>query len=106
MDSPKHLKTEEVKSQLKKLIKQILQESLEAELEEFLDYPKYKRTNSANSRNGYNHKELRTESGQLKLKVPRDRNSEFEPRVVKKRQSVLEDLQDKIILYGYQSTEK
>jgi putative transposase len=97
MDSPKHLKTEEVKFQIKKLIKQTLQEALEAELEEFLGYPKHKRTNSTNSRNGYNQKGVRTESGEIDIKVPRDRDSEFEPRVVKKRQSVLEDLQDKII---------
>jgi transposase-like protein len=97
MDSPKHLKTEEVKSQIKKLIKQTLGEALEAELEEFLGYPKHKRTSSANSRNGYNQKEVRTESGEVEIKVPRDRKSEFEPKVVKKRQTVLEDLQDKII---------
>lgn len=97
MDSPKHLKTEEVKSQIKKLIKQTLGEALEAELEEFLGYPKHKRTDSINSRNGYTQKEVRTESGEVEIKVPRDRKSEFEPRVVKKRQTVLEDLQDKII---------
>jgi transposase-like protein len=33
----------------------------------------------------------------VEIKVLRDRKSEFEPRVVKKRQTVLEDLQDKII---------
>ncbi len=97
MDSPKHLKTEEVKSQIKKLIKQTLGEALEAELEEFLGYPKHKRTSSANSRNGYSQKGVRTESGEVEIKVPRDRRSEFEPRVVKKRQTVLEDLQDKVI---------
>lgn len=97
MDSPKHLKTEEVKSQLKKLIKQTLQEALEAELEEFLGYPKYKRTDSTNSRNGYSQKEVVTDSGEVEISVPRDRDSKFEPKVVKKRQSVLEDLQDKII---------
>ncbi len=31
------------------------------------------------------------------LEVPRDRNSEFEPQIVKKRQSVLDDLEDKIV---------
>jgi putative transposase len=98
MDSPKkNLKTEEVKAQLKKLIQQTLQESLEAELEEFLGYPRYKRTNSADSRNGHTQKKVASESGEVEIKVPRDRNSEFEPQVVKKRQTVLEDLQDKII---------
>ena len=38
-----------------------------------------------------------TESGEVETKVPRDRNSEFEPKVINKRQTVLEDLQDKII---------
>lgn len=38
-----------------------------------------------------------TESGVVEIKVPRDRNSEFEPKVINKRQTVLEDLQDKII---------
>jgi transposase-like protein len=54
MDSPKHLKTEEVKSQLKKLIKHTLQEALEAELEEFLGYPRYKRTDSTNTNSKLN----------------------------------------------------
>lgn len=97
MDSPKQLKTEEIKAQIKKLIKQTLQEALEAELEEFLGYPKYRHTESTNSRNGYNQKEVRTDSGEVEIRVPRDRDSKFEPKVVKKRQSVLEDLQDKII---------
>jgi putative transposase len=97
MDSPKQLKTEEIKAQIKKLVKQTLQEALEAELEEFLGYPKYRHTESTNSRNGYNQKEVRTDSGEVEIRVPRDRDSKFEPKVVKKRQSVLEDLQDKII---------
>ena len=33
----------------------------------------------------------------MELEVPRDRNSEFEPQIVKKRQSVLDDLEDKIV---------
>lgn len=68
MDSPKHLKTEEVKSQIKKLIKQTLGEALEAELEEFLGYPKHKRTSSDNSRNGYSQKEVKTESGEVEIR--------------------------------------
>lgn len=97
IDSPKQLKTQEVKVQLKKLMQQTLREALEAELEEFLGYPKYRRTNSTDSRNSHTQKRVASESGELEIKVPRDRNSEFEPQVVKKPQVVLEDLQDKII---------
>ncbi len=38
-----------------------LQEALEAELEDFLSYPKYYRTDNPNSRNGYTSKTVRTE---------------------------------------------
>ena len=53
---------------------------LQYELREFLDYDKYDRKgfNSGNSRNGYYERTLKTEYGDLSLKIPRDRNGEFE----------------------------
>jgi transposase-like protein len=101
MDS-KNKKTEEIKTQLRDLIKQTLQEALEGELEEYLGYPKNKppkdkSTKPSNVRNGYSTKTVKSDSGEMELEVPRDRNSEFEPQIVKKRQSVLDDLEDKIV---------
>lgn len=97
MDSPKPLEAGEVKAHLKKLVQQTLQEALEGELEEFLGYSKYQRKPADNSRNGKSTKSLQTENGEIELQVPRDRKSQFEPKIVKKRQTVLEDLQGKII---------
>jgi transposase-like protein len=97
MESPAKSKSEEIRAQIKKLTQQTLQEALEAELEDFLGYPRHRRSNSSNKRNGHTPKTVRTDAGAVELDVPRDRNSEFEPQVVKKRQTVLEDLQDKII---------
>ena len=44
---------EEVQATIKQLIQQTLREALEAELEEFLGYPRYQRSDSDNYRNGY-----------------------------------------------------
>lgn len=97
--SKKKTNPEEVKLQIKELVRQTLQEALEGELEEFLGYPKYKRKEkeSPNSRNGYNEKLVKSESGEIELEVPRDRLSEFEPQIVKKRQRMLEELEGRII---------
>ena len=95
-------KTEEIKTQLRELVIQTLQEAYEAEIEEFVGYPKRKPpkgkdSKSSNTRNGYGKKRVKSDSGEVELEVPRDRNSEFEPQIVKKRQSVLDDLEDKIV---------
>jgi putative transposase len=95
-------KSEEIKSQLRELVKQTLQEAYEAEIEEFIGYPKRKPpkgkdSKSTNTRNGYGKKSVKSDSGEVEVEVPRDRNSEFEPQIVKKRQSVLDDLEDKIV---------
>ncbi|GAB6075357.1 IS256 family transposase [Desulfurobacterium crinifex] len=86
-----------IKDDLRKLIQQTLKEALEAELEEFLGYSKYERTNSNNSRNGYISKTVKTAAGEVEIETPRDRKGDFEPKIVKKRQTVLEDLENKII---------
>lgn len=65
------------------------------ELTEFLDYEKYDRTgfNSGNSRNGYYERHIKTEYGDLNIKVPRDRNGEFTSQTIepyKRRNDTLE----------------
>ncbi|WP_254923483.1 transposase [Pseudanabaena sp. SR411] len=50
-----------------------------------------------NSRNGYSQKKLQGEFGIAEIAVPRDRQGEFEPQMVKKGQSRLSGLDEKII---------
>jgi len=57
------------------LIQKTFQEALEAELEDFLGYPRHQRTDNPNSRNGYTSKNVGTEIGEVELHVPRDRKS-------------------------------
>ena len=58
---------------------------------------RYERNASENARNGSFKKNLTTENGQLELEVPRDRKGSFEPVIVKKKQTRIEGLDDKII---------
>ena len=82
---------------IKQLSKFILERALEAEMQSHLGYERYKRNGSENARNGSFKKSLTTENGQLDLEVPRDRKGNFEPVIVKKKQSRIEGLDDKII---------
>ena len=88
---------EEVRARIKQLVQQTLQEALEAELEDFLGYPKHGKAPADNARNGYSEKAVSTDSGEIDLKVPRDRKSDFAPQLIRKRQTVLDDLEDKIV---------
>ena len=84
---------------LKQLTKAIVERCLEGEMEDHLGYEKGERAGkgSENRRNGYSKKTLTTEQGDINLGIPRDRNAEFEPQVVSKRQTRLEGFDDKIL---------
>ena len=84
---------------LKQLTKAILERALESELTHELGYKKHSPTgrNGSNSRNGKSSKTLKTDHGDLELSIPRDRNSEFEPQIVKKGQRRFAGFDDKIL---------
>lgn len=84
---------------IKKLMKASLETMLEAEMTDQLGYAKHSSTgnNSGNSRNGTYRKTVASDQGALDLEIPRDRNGEFEPIIVKKHETRLGALEDKII---------
>ena len=84
---------------LKQLTKAILERALESELTYELGYEKHSRPAKAsgNARNGTSRKTLKTDHGELDLSIPRDRNSEFEPQIVKKGQRRFTGFDDKIV---------
>lgn len=53
--------------------------------------------NSGNSRNGYSNKTIQTRHGNAELSIPRDRNGEFEPQIIKKYETTSNQLEDQII---------
>ena len=84
---------------IKKLISSSLEQMLEAELTEHLGYERYSPNgkNSGNSRNGKTHKTLKNDNGQIELTVPRDRESTFDPIIVKKYERTIGPIEEKII---------
>ena len=82
---------------LKQLTKNIFERALRAELDEHLGYSKYDRSQIDNSRNGVGKKQLITEGGVLDIEVPRDRNADFIPVLVPKRQTRIDGLDQKIL---------
>ena len=82
---------------LKDLLGDALKDMLEAEMNEHLGYEKYQRSENTDSRNGIKQKEVRSSLGSLKIDVPQDRNSTFEPKVVKKGQKDISEIERKII---------
>jgi len=76
-----------------------LEAMMQAELSETLGYERYaaRGRNSGNSRNGSYPKHLRSSHGTVEMAVPRDRNGEFEPKVLKKYQSNTNELEEKMI---------
>jgi len=84
---------------LKEMFRDVLQESLEAEMDEALGYGKYdniEKTND-NSRNGYSKKTVKTELGPVQIDIPRDRKGDFEPKIVPKHKRSVNGIEDKIL---------
>lgn len=82
---------------LKELTKNLFERALKAEMDEHLGYSRYGRGETENSRNGVGKKSIITEGGVLDLEVPRDRNAEFSPLLVPKRQTRIDGLDQKIL---------
>ena len=87
---------------VQRLIKDVMENILEVEMGEHLGRDKYDRQtdidqDDRNYRNGYSKKTLRSSFGDVDLDVPRDRKAEFEPQIIKKYETVCNELDKKII---------
>ena len=94
---------------LQQLTKALVERALDSELTHHLDYEKHDASgdNSGNSRNGTTPKTIKGKRGQVRIDVPRDRASEFEPQLVKKGQTRFDGFDDKIIsLYARGMTQR
>ena len=80
------------------LMKKFLEAALEAEIESHLDEAE---RSCGNRRNGKSSKQIRTSDGTIEIDTPRDRRSNFEPQLIKKRETILADSLEKKILGMY-----
>jgi len=97
-EAAKNIKTESDLNALTQMLSKItIEAALNAELDDHLGYDKHDVTDSTNSRNGYTSKTIQTENGQFEINTPRDRNGDFEPKLVKKNQRRMPSVQDKVM---------
>jgi putative transposase len=87
------------KGLLKQLTKRLVERAMSAEMTQHLGYEKHspEGKNGGNSRNGYTPKTIRTDSGEIEIQQPRDRDGEFEPQIIKKHQKSFNGFDDKIM---------
>jgi len=92
----------DISTALKDMFKDALQEMMNAEFDTAMGYSKYdKSTEKTNYRNGTTKKKLKSEFGEFDFETPRDRNGEFEPKIVPKNKRDVSGIEEKIIsLYG------
>lgn len=97
-ERPKNL--EEFREFWKKHTKDLLEFFLEEEMNEFLGYDKneHEKYLRENHRNGHYKKNVRSNSGEINLDIPRDRNGEFEPQIVPKFKYDISDFENQVIV--------
>lgn len=90
----------DVNSIMRDMMSVLLEGALDEELDEELGYSKYDYRNkdTDNSRNGHSKKTMHTSYGDMDVAIPRDRNGEYEPRLIQKYQNTItQDMEEKII---------
>ena len=83
----------------RQLTKKVLETALNEEVESHLGYSKHEKSKTPrnNTRNGISHKTLRSEIGNIDIDIPRDRNSSFDPKIIKKNQRNTGGFESKIL---------
>ena len=83
---------------------EVLQQVMESELDEKLGYEKSNRMPSdvekelsKNYRDGYSKKTVKTQLGEVDIKIPRDRNGEYEPKIISKYNCNADGMEEKIL---------
>ncbi len=96
--------TTDIMNSMKELFGDVLQQVMEAELEEKLGYEKSERVSGngeagtpKNYRNGYSKKTVKTQLGEVDVKIPRDRNGEYEPQIIGKYNRSADGMEEKIL---------
>ena len=104
VDSQNFTSTTQIMQAMKELFRDAIQQVMESELDVELGYEKSERMSdsendnlSKNYRNGYSKKTVKTQLGEIEVKVPRDRNGEYEPKIIGKYNRNADGMGEKIL---------
>ena len=99
--SQKLTSTAEIMTAMKEMFRDVVQTAMEIELDEELGRERCQRVGASNTvpnyRNGYSRKTVKTQLGEVEIKVPRDRNGTFEPKIVGKYSRNADGMEEKIL---------
>ena len=85
---------------MKNMFADILEQTLQAEMDQHLGYEHAERRNDdakKNYRNGSVKRTMKTQLGEVEINVPRDRNGEFEPKIISKYQRNADGIEERIL---------
>lgn len=88
---------EELEGFLSQLHKRGIEQMLEGELDHHLGYDKHAQSDRSNARNGHGSKTIKTDFGETRIDVPRDRDASFDPVIVPKRKSMAEGVESLVV---------
>ncbi|MCK5111320.1 MAG: IS256 family transposase [Arcobacteraceae bacterium] len=88
---------DDITNEFKNILKEVIQTASQEELTSHLGYDKHQESTNSNNRNGYNNKTIKSKYGNIDVSIPRDRESSFEPQLVKKREILLDGSEDLIL---------
>lgn len=77
--------------------KLVIETALNEEMALHLGHEKHQKKRGSNTRNGYSKKTVISDDGELELAIPRDRESRFEPQLVKKHQTRIDKINHQIL---------
>ena len=93
--------TTEIMTAMKEIFRDVVQTAMEVELDEELGRERCQRAEALetapNYHNGYSRKTVKTQLGEIEIKVPRDRNSSFEPKIIGKYSRNADGMEEKVI---------
>ena len=95
--------TADIMQAMKEMFRDVIQQVMEVEMEEELGHERCQRSaptagdQPRNYRNGYSQKKVKTQLGEIDIRVPRDRNGSFEPKIIGKYSRNADGMEDKIL---------
>ena len=100
INEQKFTSTQEIMNCMKNMFADILEQTLQAEMDQHLGYEHAERRNDdakKNYRNGSVKRTMKTQLGEVEINVPRDRNGEFEPKIISKYQRNADGIEERIL---------
>ena len=94
--------TAEIMQAMKEMFRDVIEQVMEVEMDDELGRQRCQRSEepegqARNYRNGYSKKTVKTQLGEVEIKVPRDRQGNYEPRIIGKYERNVEGMEEKIL---------